>query len=267
MSIDVKCAVCGKRYKVGDDKKGRQFHCRECGEPIRVGRALSPGQKWIEDGDRSVLQTRSGLTLLYWGLITFFIALISPLFASLLLIRFGGLFAGAGVTAVLMALSLSMIFIGLMRCIAVTERSEAKGMIIIAVGTQAIGAAQLLTDTLAPGTIPGPLGLLLSLGGPISVLSLLTFMKRLGSFIGREDLAGRAQILFFTCLGAFGLIFVTFLFMMASFRIRIIVARIGAPILMICGLIVFVMFVNLTRSLALGLKPQVEPLANGAHKD
>lgn len=35
MAISVACD-CGKTYKVGDDKAGKRFRCKECGEPLRV---------------------------------------------------------------------------------------------------------------------------------------------------------------------------------------------------------------------------------------
>ncbi len=36
MSIAVSCGNCGKKYKLGDDKAGKKFRCKECSEPIRV---------------------------------------------------------------------------------------------------------------------------------------------------------------------------------------------------------------------------------------
>lgn len=37
MTISVTCA-CGKEYRLGDDKAGRRFDCRECGTEVRVPR-------------------------------------------------------------------------------------------------------------------------------------------------------------------------------------------------------------------------------------
>ena len=36
MAWSVSCPECGKRYRVGEDKAGRKFRCRDCGTAIRV---------------------------------------------------------------------------------------------------------------------------------------------------------------------------------------------------------------------------------------
>ena len=36
MAWNVSCPECEKRYRVGEDKAGRKFRCRDCGTTIRV---------------------------------------------------------------------------------------------------------------------------------------------------------------------------------------------------------------------------------------
>lgn len=36
MAITVKCKKCSKAYKVGDDKAGKKFKCRQCSAPIKI---------------------------------------------------------------------------------------------------------------------------------------------------------------------------------------------------------------------------------------
>lgn len=50
MTISVTCA-CGKEYRLGDDKAGRQFDCRECGTLIRVPRAERSEPEGTADGE------------------------------------------------------------------------------------------------------------------------------------------------------------------------------------------------------------------------
>ena len=49
MSIAISCGNCGKKYKIGDDKAGKKFRCKECSEPIRVPVAENEfGDSWDE---------------------------------------------------------------------------------------------------------------------------------------------------------------------------------------------------------------------------
>ena len=45
MSIATSCSECGKSYRVGDENAGRQFKCKQCGNPVSV----PGGDDWDDD--------------------------------------------------------------------------------------------------------------------------------------------------------------------------------------------------------------------------
>lgn len=48
MTISVSCDACGKSYKISDDKAGRRFRCKGCGELITVPE-LEYEDEWDDD--------------------------------------------------------------------------------------------------------------------------------------------------------------------------------------------------------------------------
>lgn len=49
MTIEVRCAKCGKGYRVTDDKAGRSFRCKECQAKIVVPAGDAEDDLWGED--------------------------------------------------------------------------------------------------------------------------------------------------------------------------------------------------------------------------
>lgn len=245
MSISINCGVCGTDYHVGNRKAGKTFRCKKCGAKIQAGAAMSVGRQWIESDDQSLQKTRSGLTLLSWGAIAVFLALVSLIAASRFMI------SGFAVTISVLALGMSMTLIGLMRCTATPESSGAKGLIVVATLCNFLGLLQALLDAFVSGGIPEFLGLIMALSGPCGTVSLLLYMKKLSEFIERPDLASRALMLLLAAVGFVGLIVMMF------FMMRVLRGAGGSvigPIFGVAGLLIFVMFVSLTRSLANALR-------------
>ena len=67
VSYVYRSCLCGAEFKVRSDYAGNLFKCRQCSTPLRIGTAVSDGRQWVESDDRSLRQTRSGFTLLFWG--------------------------------------------------------------------------------------------------------------------------------------------------------------------------------------------------------
>lgn len=252
MSIAVTCGECGTEFIVPSKYAGKNFKCRQCGAPLRAGVSVSVSRQWVESDDRSLQQTRSGFTLLFWGsiaaLLGLFFVMMSPFIMRLL-----PMMAGLTATVSILALGMSMTLIGLMRCLAVPASSGARGLIVTAVLCNFFGLLQTLADIFAPGSISQFLGLLLVLCGPVGIVSLILFMNRLSNFIERPDLASRARVLIWAGVAFVGFaVFMIFMMTIAP-PLRRMVAVI-VPIIWASGLLVFVMFVSLTRSMGNALR-------------
>jgi len=47
--IAVACQQCGRAYRVAEDKAGRQFHCKQCGNPVPIPSAPMPADPQADD--------------------------------------------------------------------------------------------------------------------------------------------------------------------------------------------------------------------------
>lgn len=161
----------------------------------QVQMMVAPGVRWLQDPSPSLRQTGLGLSLVYYGIVTMLLCILlmllvavvamaasSPLFLLLMLP------AGLGI---LVANILTLV--GPIVCLAVPEESGAKGLILGSVIFQLINLVASVLGAIAPRLLPQPLPVVLNLCGIVGYVLFVLFMKKLSEYVGRLDLAARAK--------------------------------------------------------------------------
>jgi hypothetical protein len=162
---------------------------------------------------RQLSGTRTGLNLVYFGIITIIVAVILMIFAIIVGMGLGGGRNGAGLAflgigtigaVVVILVGSIMMFVGQCFCLTVPERSGAKGLVMTSVVLQVcsfiIGFGAGLAGGMNPGMGPGGQNPMMQGGqflngilGLIAFFCFLNFIKKVVIFIGDREQQHYAQ--------------------------------------------------------------------------
>ncbi len=174
--------------------------------------------QWLGTPSPSLLKVARGLGLIYSGIC---LALLSVIGGSVLVFVVGA--ATRSPEAVAMIGILMMIgvivawimnIVGTLLCTATPEESGAQGMIYASAA--AMGISLLMQIGLTFKVLPQGANVFQSVAAIISGITFLVFLKRLGQFIGRLDLAGKAQSILNWCIGLFVAMIAVLVFIVSS---------------------------------------------------
>jgi hypothetical protein len=161
--------------------------------------------QWLGTPSPSLLKVARGLGLIYSGIC---LALLSAIGGTILVAVVAAATRSAelvGLLGVLMGIGIVvagiMNIVGTLMCTATPEESGAKGMIYASVAAMAL--AVLISIGIAVGLASKQVAVVEYLANIISGITFLVFMKRLAMFIGRIDLAAKAQSILNWCIGLF----------------------------------------------------------------
>jgi hypothetical protein len=158
--------------------------------------------QWLGTPPGSHLKVARGLRLIYWGICIY---LVSDIGGFVLLLSVARSPESFRMIIVLIGIGCVAAWIlnivGTLLCSATPEESGALGTIYTAVAAMGVGI--LLQIVQWVGFMPQAASYLQGIAGIIGGILLLVFLKRLGMFIGRLDLAGKAKSILNWCIGLF----------------------------------------------------------------
>jgi hypothetical protein len=161
--------------------------------------------QWLGTPSPSLLKVAKGLGLIYSGIClallcaiggTILVAVVAAATQSAGLVGLLGILMGIGIVVAGI-----MNIVGTLMCTATPEESGAKGMIYASVA--AMGIAVLVSITIAVGLMSRQAAGVQYLANIVSGITFFVFLKRLAMFIGRADLAAKAQSILNWCIGLF----------------------------------------------------------------
>jgi hypothetical protein len=170
--------------------------------------------QWLGTPSPSLLKVARGLGLIYAGIC---LALLGVIGGAVLMavVRSLEMFQLVGlVTGICVVVAWILNITGTLFCLATPEESGAQGMIYASAA--AMGISLLLKIAEALTAIPPGVRLLAGLAAIVSGITFLVFMKRLATFVGRQDLARRAQSILNWCIGLFVAMVATIAYMTGS---------------------------------------------------
>ncbi len=205
----------------------------------------SPGAEWAVNDSPALRRTGLGLSLVYYGIITLLLtATVGAIVVPFLLPKAPMVLIVVGIA--IMA-GFLLLVIGPILCLAVPSESGAKGFILGSVTLQVINVAFSVAQQFAG--IPQALIPVTQLVSIVSAILFVMFMKKLAEYIGRPDLAKRAQnvliigvVLLLVAIVAAGAMAVNPMFGMLGL------------VLAVLGLMAFVMYANLVDALRKGIQ-------------
>lgn len=180
-------------------------------DPYRSPQIDTAGHRPTVDAAISQLSgTRTGLQLVYWGIVVILLALVLLIGAIILMVAMGGAAGGGGIIGGALGIILVvgavivgslMMFVGQCLCLTVPAATGAKGLITTTVAIQVLNlvvgiGASVASTTMGEPNEPNPavMGVQLVSGilGMVGFFCFLMFIKKVAQFIGRHELAAYA---------------------------------------------------------------------------
>jgi hypothetical protein len=227
--------------------------------------------EWLGSPSRSLTAVANGLGTIYVGLT---LVMLSAVGGSILMWVVGAARADISLIRILALLvpvgiivGAVLNVVGTLMCLATPPETGAQGMIYASAA--AMGINLLLTFVQFAVALPGEVALVQWILGIVSGITFLVFLRQMGLFIGRRDLADRARSIIVACVILFGVLVGAIVLIILSAGIEFVQAiaagqNPGGPVnggaglaiggfaivgVIIAGLIIFVRYTNLLAAL------------------